>query len=283
MARIVLRRCSMSDHFDLVTLGAGSTAFAASIRAQELGKRVLMTEERSTGGTCVNRGCLPSKNLIEAAKLVFDAGHQRYPGIASHQPDFDFTQLVEQKDEIIHTFRQKKYESILGDRVDVARGHVRFVDAHTVDVGGRHVGANQILIATGSRPVLPSIDGDLVGAHVPAPYIDGVRIALELGQMFRRFGVEVTIVERGAQLLAHGYEPETGRAIQKILEAEGMRIVTSAEVLGVVREGSDVLVNVVLGERAETLRASALLVATGRRPNSDTIGIESAGVRTGAH
>ncbi len=291
----------MSDHFDLVTLGAGSTAFAASIRAQELGKRVLMTEERSTGGTCVNRGCLPSKNLIEAAKLVFDAGHQRYPGIASHQPDFDFTQLVEQKDEIIHTFRQKKYESILGDRVDVARGHVRFVDAHTVDVGGRHVGANQILIATGSRPVLPSIDGlsdvpyltsDLLTSDEPIEMttlpssllvVGGGYIALELGQMFRRFGVEVTIVERGAQLLAHGYEPETGRAIQKILEAEGMRIVTSAEVLGVVREGSDVLVNVVLGERAETLRASALLVATGRRPNSDTIGIESAGVRTGAH
>src|SRR5260370_27970730 len=100
--------------------------------------------------------------------------------------------------------------------------------------------------------------------------------------MFGSFGVEVTIVERSAELLAHSYEPETGRVIRKILEAEGIRIVTNAQVLSVAREGSqDVRTTVSVAGRGESLRASALLVATGRRPNSDAIGIETAGVRIG--
>src|SRR6266851_9729913 len=116
----ILRNMMKPAHVDLLILGSGSTAFAASLRAQELGKTALMTEERTTGGTCVNRGCLPSKNLIEAAKILFDARNPRYPGIAPHDPTFDFARLVAQKDEIIHSYRQKKYESILGDRVEIA-------------------------------------------------------------------------------------------------------------------------------------------------------------------
>jgi mercuric reductase len=93
----------MSDSFDLVILGSGSTAFAAAIRAQELGKRVVMTESRTVGGTCVNRGCLPSKNLIEEAKLVFDARHPRYPGLRGAELGLDFGELSAQKDELITT------------------------------------------------------------------------------------------------------------------------------------------------------------------------------------
>src|SRR5438132_8141833 len=118
-----------------------------------------MTEERTTGGTCGNRGCLPSKNLIEAAKILFDARNPRYPGIAPHGPTFDFARLVAQKDEIIHGYREKKYETILGDRVEIARGHVQFVDPHTVSVDGRRATADRVLIATGSRPTAPRIDG----------------------------------------------------------------------------------------------------------------------------
>src|SRR5213593_5267689 len=89
---------SMKDTYDLVILGSGSTAFAAAIRAKDLGKTAVMTEGRTLGGTCVNRGCLPSKNLIEAAKLVYDARNPRYPGISPHAPHIDFRQLVAQKD-----------------------------------------------------------------------------------------------------------------------------------------------------------------------------------------
>src|SRR6266568_5165180 len=103
------------DHYDLVILGSGSTAFAAAIHAQELGKTAVMTEGRTLGGTCVNRGCLPSKNLIEAARLVHDAAHPRYPGLTPVRMPFSWAELVAQKDEIIHEFRTHKYESLLDD------------------------------------------------------------------------------------------------------------------------------------------------------------------------
>src|SRR5258707_6674022 len=96
-------------HYNLVILGFGSTAFAAALRAQELGKTAVMTEERAIGGTCVNRGCLPSKNLIEAARLVYDAQHPRYPGLRPATLEFNFKELIEQKDEVIHGYRKKKY------------------------------------------------------------------------------------------------------------------------------------------------------------------------------
>jgi mercuric reductase len=103
------------NHYDLVILGSGSTAFAAALRAQELGKTSVMTEERTTGGTCVNRGCPPSKNLIEATKLIHDAHKPRYPGLKPAEIGLDFRKLIEQKDDIIHDYRKKKYESLTGD------------------------------------------------------------------------------------------------------------------------------------------------------------------------
>src|ERR671937_1778213 len=147
-----------SEKFDLVILGSGSTAFAAALRAQELGKTAVMTEERTIGGTCVNRGCLPSKNLIEAAKIVHDARHPRYPGLTPVKIDIDFRKLVEQKDDVIHDYRQKKYESLTGGQFTIEKGHVAFVDEHTVQVDGKRLTGEKILIATGSRPITPKID-----------------------------------------------------------------------------------------------------------------------------
>src|SRR5947209_14577328 len=99
---------NMAEQFDLVILGSGSTAFAAALTAHELGKTSVMTEERPIGGTCVNRGCLPSKNLIEAAKLIHDAGNSRYPGLKPCRMELDFAALVDQKDEVVHDYRKKK-------------------------------------------------------------------------------------------------------------------------------------------------------------------------------
>src|SRR6266496_1935500 len=104
-----------NDVYDLLILGSGSTAFAAAIHAQDLGKTAVMTEGRTLGGTCVNRGCLPSKNLIEAAKLVYDAAHPRYPGLAPAFVQIDFPRLVAQKDEIIHDYRDQHYASLVNE------------------------------------------------------------------------------------------------------------------------------------------------------------------------
>src|SRR5262249_26098668 len=147
----------MREHADLVILGSGSTAFAAALRAAELGKTAVMTEARTLGGTCVNRGCLPSKNLIEAARIVWEASHPRYPGLRPATIAVDFPALVRQKDTLIHGYRDRKYNSIVedADRIMVSAGHARFVDAHTVAVDGRTLPSDHVLIATGSRPALP--------------------------------------------------------------------------------------------------------------------------------
>jgi mercuric reductase len=290
-----------ADKFDLVILGSGSTAFAAALRAQELGKTAVMTEGRTIGGTCVNRGCLPSKNLIEAAKIVHDARHPRYPGLTPAKIDFDFRKLVEQKDDIIHGYRKKKYENLAGGKFTIEKGHVRFVDEHTVQVDGKRFTGEKILIATGSRPVLPDIDGlrdvpyltsDLLTNGEPMEMhelprsliiLGGGYIALELGQMFRRFGVEVTILERNEQLIAHGYEPQVGKTIGEVFEKEGIKVITNASASSVRREASSVVVLATVSDRCIELRTQKLLVATGRRPNSDKIHVEKSGVQLGKH
>src|SRR5215210_4375383 len=120
------------SHYDLVILGSGSTAFAAAIRAGELGKRVVMTEARTVGGTCVNRGCLPSKHLIEAAKLLHDARNPRYPGLTPCDMQVDFARLIAGKDDLIHVYRDKKYTSIVDDSgdIEIVHGRSRLADAH---------------------------------------------------------------------------------------------------------------------------------------------------------
>ena len=288
-----------NNHYDLVILGSGSTAFAAALRAQELGKTSVMTEERTIGGTCVNRGCLPSKNLIEAARIVFDAAHPRYPGLAPAEIKIDFRELIRQKDDVIHGYRKKKYESLVGGQFSIEQGHVEFVDAHTVEVSGKRLTAERILIATGSRLVVPPIEGlesvpyltsDLLTNDEPMELtecpkslliVGGGYIALELGQMFSRFGTKVTILERNPQLLTHGYEPETGQTIGAIFAEEGIRVVTDATVHAVRVDRNEVVATVQIGNNSREFRAEKLLVATGRRPNTDNIAIEKAGVSTG--
>ncbi len=295
---------SMQERYDLVILGSGSTAFAAALHAAELGKTVVMTESRTVGGTCANRGCLPSKNLIEATRLVYDAAHPRYPGLTPIHMPFSWAELVAQKDEMIEEYRSHKYESLLDDpdRMQVVPGHARLVSGHEVEVqsadGARRLIGSQLLIATGSQPRIPHVPG-----LVDVPYLTsdllssaddpwgtelreqprsllilgGGYIALELGQMFARFGTEVTIVTRGKRILS-GYEPEIAEALTDILQEEGLRIVTRAQVRGVRSEGEEVVLSVQRHGSQQTFTAEQLLVSTGRRPNTQEIGLERAGV-----
>src|SRR6266849_8120315 len=143
----------MTDSYDLVILGSGSTAFAAALKAAELGKTTVMTESRTVGGTCVNRGCLPSKNLIEAARIYWEAQHPRFPGLGGRKLDLDFRSLVAGKDEVIHSYRDRKYQSILddSDKIKVFPGQARFVDPHTVELDAQRFVGDQVLVATGTR------------------------------------------------------------------------------------------------------------------------------------
>ncbi|MGZ3626196.1 MAG: mercury(II) reductase [Ktedonobacteraceae bacterium] len=293
-----------NETYDLVILGSGSTAFAAALQAAELGKSAVMTEFRMVGGTCANRGCLPSKNLIEAARLVFDAAYPRYPGLSPVHMPVNWAELIAQKDEIIYDYRARKYESLLDEpeRIKFVAGPARLLSDHEVEVqsadGPRHLIGSQILIATGSAPCLPLVPGlsgvpyitsDLLSSAddpwgtelLEQPHsllvLGGGYIALELGQMFTRFGTEVTLVTRGKSILS-GYEPEIAEAITQILQEEGLRIITGAQVRGVERSVEGIALSVQRHGRELTLSAEQLLVSTGRYPNTQEIGLERAGV-----
>ena len=240
---------------------------------------------------------LPSKNLIAAAKLLHDARNPRYPGLTPCTIGLDFAALIAQKDDLVHEYRKKKYESLIGGGISVERGHVQFVDSRTVEVDGKRLHGNHVLIATGSRPVVPDIDGlnsvsyltsDLLTVdesvelrELPTSLliIGGGYIALELGQMFSRFGTNVTILERSPQLLARGYEPEVGRSVAEIFAQEGIQVVVNATVQAVRQDGSDIVTTAIVAGRERQYRTERLLVATGRRPNTDNVAIDRSGVR----
>ncbi len=294
-----------TKRYDLVILGSGSTAFAAAITANDLGKSAVMTEARTVGGTCVNRGCLPSKNLIEAAKLLHDARAPRYPGLVGRDLGLDFRQLIAQKDAVIAGYREKKYLSIFdeGRAVPSVRGQARLLAPHTVEVAGpegaTRLHGDQILVALGSAPVIPAIaglrdvpyltsdlltsgeDGELTGLPASLIVIGGGYIAVELGQMFSRFGSAVTILERGERLLV-AYEPEIGLTLGALLRAEGLDVRTGARVTGVRGDRAGVVVTATVDGQAREVAATRVLVATGRRPHTAGVGLEEAGVRLDA-
>lgn len=285
---------------DLLILGSGSTAFAAAIAAHDLGARVAMVERRTLGGTCANRGCLPSKNLIEAARIVHEAAHPRYEGLAPARIEIDAPRLVAQKDAVVHAYRAKKYASVAEalEGVEVLTGSARFVDPSTVAVDGTRLRAGQILIATGSRPSIPPIPGldtvpyltsDLLDADEPGRLVDvpaslvvlgGGYVAAELAQLFARLGSSVTIVARSR--LLRGFEPELGETVAAAFRAEGLEVVEEARVERIDGDDRSVAVAIETVEGRRIVRGERLLVAVGRRPNTDDLDLEAAGVATDA-
>lgn len=292
----------MTEEFDLVILGAGSTAFAAALRAAESGKTAAMTEVRTLGGTCANRGCLPSKNLIEAAKILYDAKHPRFPGLSPTSMSLDFRALIEQKDAVIEDYRGKKYQSIISNSasIRVFEGAAHFSGSNEVTVNGQVLSAARFLVATGSSPTVPEVPGlrdtpyltsDLLTSHedielteLPASLIilGGGYIALELGQMFARFGTRVTILARGERILS-AYEPEIAQSVADVFRGEGITVHTKAKVNRVQGDARHVTVTLQVNGRQQELTAAKLLVATGRTPNTDHLGLDRPGVDLDDH
>lgn len=284
--------------FDVAILGSGSTAAAAAAVARDLNKSVLLTEERLVGGTCLNYGCIPSKFLIEAAKTFFTMRRPRFDGIHCKEATLSFETLIKQKDAIIRDYRKKKRDTVFDDEsTSFARGHASFLDNNTIAVGGKRYTAEKVLIATGSRPHIPEIEGlspadfltsDLLTCDeseelrtLPESMVivGAGYIALELGQTFARFGTKVTIVERSDQLLSHGYEPEVGQILKTVLEEEGINILLDAKITSVSgSRKSGLTINVESEGKSIVLNAAEILVATGRQPNTDGICADLAGV-----
>jgi len=282
----------MSDEHDLIILGSGSTAFAAALRAQSHGARVLMIEKSVLGGTCVNWGCIPSKTLIHAAQFYQDARLGARVGLGLREEGVDFASLLDHKEQVVRHLRQTRYLDILHDvpGLTLLRGAGRFLDPNTVEVGDQRIRGGKFLVATGGYPRIPAIPGLTEGDFLTSRsalllkelprslvVIGGGVVALELGQMYRRLGVRVTVLEHGPRVLP-AVEAEVALAVQEALRDEGMEIVLDVAVCGVARRDGLTVVQCQLDGEPVEYCAERLLVAVGTAPSTTGIGLERAGV-----
>lgn len=274
-----------AQSFDFAIVGSGSAAFAAAIRARSFGASVALVESAQVGGTCVNVGCVPSKFVLEAA-----ARHHDCP-----QTTLDLGAMIGQKDELVAHLRRAKYEELLEMyELTLLRGHAQFTDEQTLHAGEHVVRAGTYLVATGSTAAAPPIPGlheagfltsttALELREVPRRLgvIGGNAIGLELGQYFARMGSEVTIFEAQPSI-APLEEAASRSTLAAALQAEGITIVAGAAIVSVRSDGRERIVDV-LGAEQAAYPFDALLVATGRRPNTAGLGLTQAGVGLGTN
>ena len=286
----------MSSGYNLVILGSGTTAIAGALRAARRGARVLMVEQSQLGGTCVNWGCIPSKTLIAKGIIQHWAGRGAEFGLNLEVAFPDCAGLMACKRQAVETVRRERYQKALDETpgIEVRRGHGQFISRRELRVGADVVTCERFLIATGGVPKVLRIPGlseipyltsysALHLACFPASLIiiGGGVIALEMGQMFARFGTRVTIVERSERLLRE-FDPRLTTIFQGLLADEGVELVLGAETREVRMEGGDVVLDVEVGGAPRVLRGARLMLAVGTAPASSGIGLEEAGVATGA-
>ncbi len=282
---------------DLMVIGGGSAAFAAAIRAAESGAKVGVAEAGVIGGTCLNRGCLPTKNLLYAAERYHLYTHNSFPGLPHGSEGINFHEVIAQKDALVTEMRKEKYLDVLQafPAIQYFPHRAQFVDDHCVKVDGKPVSAEHFIIATGASPAAPPIPGlkesgyitykeslDLNKLPARMVIIGGGAIGLEIGQMYARFGTKVTILE-ALPRVAPMEEPEISEALRMYLVDEGIEIHTGATVR---RVENHLMAKTVLAEidgKPMEFSCDELLVATGLRPNTDDLGLEKIGVAHSGH
>ncbi len=292
-----------NPRIDLAVIGSGSAAFAAAIAAINLGKRVVMVERGTVGGTCVNVGCVPSKALLAAAEARHTAtAADRFPGLGSATVPVDFAGLIAGKDALVDQLRADKYVDLaIGYGWEIVSGTAIFdgtIQAPTLrvelrDGGSRLIEADQYLVATGASPWIPPVDGLAEAGYLTSTtamdlqylpesliVVGGNAIGLEQAQLFARLGTRVTVVE-ALDRLAPFEEPELSAAIEGVFADEAITLLTGAtldKVLAV--DGAKVATVRTRDGAATDLRAEQVLVAAGRRPNTAGLGLETVGVGT---
>jgi len=274
--------------FDAIVIGSGQAGVPLATRLAKEGKRVLLAERKDLGGTCVNYGCTPTKTMIASAHAAHVARTAGRLGVHAKEVSVDFAAVVDRKNAIVGQWREGVTRRVKADRLTVVHGHARFAGEKKVEVGGEVHTAETIVINTGARPNVPKLEGlDRV------PWLDNARamdlrelpshllvlgggyIGCELGQMFRRFGARVSIVEGHDHLLAN-QDPEISEALEKAFGKEKIDLHLSERVTRISGRAGDVAVHL---ESGKELRGSHLLVAVGRTPNTDDLGCDRAGVK----
>jgi pyruvate/2-oxoglutarate dehydrogenase complex dihydrolipoamide dehydrogenase (E3) component len=284
----------MPEHFDAIVIGSGQSGPSLAARFSKEGLRVAVIERRHFGGTCVNDGCIPTKTLVASAYVAHMARRAGDYGIEiSGAASVDMRRVKARKDEIVTQSRNVVTRWMEGlPNTTVYRGHARFAGRKAVKVNNELLSADKIIINTGGRATVPEIPGldsvpyftnssmmevDFLPEHLLI--VGGSYIGLEFAQVYRRFGARVTVVEMADRLIPRE-DPDISDAVREILESEGIDVMLNAKCLAVEKDGNRIAMKLDCLDGAPRIRGTHLLMAVGRRPNTDDLGLDVAGIET---
>ena len=282
----------MSTSYDAILIGTGQSGPSLADRLDREGMKVAVVERKLIGGTCVNTGCIPTKTLVASARAAHIARRAADFGVIVERPVRVDMKLVKARMKEVSGQSNQGVTSWLEvmEHVSLYRGHARLEDPGTVRVNGEPIRAERIFLNVGARALVPEMPGLEGGDYLTNSsmmemevlpehliIVGGSYIGLEFGQMYRRFGSEVTIVEKGPRLIARD-DLDVTETIQQLLESEGIHVRLRAECISVHRRGDRVAVQVSCDEGEPEVVGSHLLLAVGRVPNTDDLGLQEAGV-----
>ncbi|HTU51322.1 MAG TPA: mercuric reductase [Acidobacteriaceae bacterium] len=291
-----------ANHYDAVILGSGQGGNPLSKALAQAGWRTAMIERKFVGGTCVNTGCTPTKTMVGSARVAYMSSRAEYFGIHAQVTGVSMARILERKNEIVMQGRNNNEKALLSTKnLDLIYGVARFTGPKSISIKKNNgeelnITADKIFIDTGARPTMPSIDGfDQVQSlpnildnasimeldHLPEHLLvlGGGYIGLEFGQMFRRFGSRVTIVQAGAELLSHE-DTDIVDEVTKILREDGIDILLNAKTQRIRGDKNKITLEIQLGNDRQTVEGTHLLVAIGRTPNTDELNLPAAGIAT---
>ncbi|BDF72534.1 dihydrolipoyl dehydrogenase [Oscillospiraceae bacterium] len=273
--------------FEVAVIGGGPGGYIAAIRAAQLGKKTVLIEKRDLGGTCLNRGCIPTKALLHSAEAYHALGAAKALGITLGEYSFQYKKMAKRKDKVVRQLRSGVENLVAGHGAELIRGEAVLTGPHTIRVGGEALEAEQIILAAGSMPAplpvpgaqLPGVinsDGVLALEECPESLVivGGGVIGVEFATLFSDLGRQVTILEMLPGILS-GSDPDVCRAMTGLLEDKGVRIYTGAKLLGIT-EGLTCTFE--QEGRTMTVQGEAVVLAAGRKPDSAGLGLEAAGV-----
>ncbi|MGA2802611.1 MAG: dihydrolipoyl dehydrogenase [Verrucomicrobiota bacterium] len=280
--------------YDVAILGGGSAGYAAARTAAGAGLKAIVIEGgKEVGGLCILRGCMPTKALLYAAEVMHLAGHPEPWGIRAGKVGFDFKKVMARKNALVREFADYRRQQLANGRFEFLRANAHFLDAHTLELSdGKELTAKNFIIATGSivaQPPLPSLreagyltsDDALALQRLPKSLIvlGGGPIACEFAQFFARFGVKVTLIQRSEHILKE-FDPDAAVEIEKVFRREGVKVFTGTKLADAKRKGKLKTVSFEHDGKTVSVSAEEILFALGRAPNTASLDLENAGVKT---
>ena len=282
-------------NFDAIIIGSGQAGNPLAHNLADSGWTVALIEKEYMGGSCVNYGCTPTKTMVASSQAAFNAGNASQLGIEMADVKVNLKKVVERKNKMVHQWRggQEK-QAAKRSNITVFNGFARFTDSHKITVNGEILKSKNIFINTGTSPLILPIEGinevpyltnrnimDLEEMPEHLLVIGGSYVGLEFGQMFKRFGSKVTIIERKDQIISKE-DKDVSESLQEALEDEGIQFIKSAQAASIRKDKNGGLhLTVRLNDnKEEVIKGSHILLAVGRKPNTDGLGLDAAGIET---